>query len=95
MRASEVNFKTAKILKMCKYQSLSFYVPLGAVLQISGGISHQRRKKKKKKKKLNVQVSKLDFQEEIKKVVFFFNSLRKYINKISWAPIDFRRQFRF
>ena len=45
MRASEVNFKTAKILKMCKYQSLSFYVPLGAVLQISGGISHQRRRK--------------------------------------------------
>ena len=44
MRASEVNFKIAKILKMCKYQSLSFYVPLGAVLQISGGISHQRRR---------------------------------------------------
>ena len=47
MRASEVNFKIAKILKMCKYQSLSFYVPLGAVLQISGGISHQRRKEEK------------------------------------------------
>ena len=47
MRASEVNFKIAKILKMCKYQSLSFYVPLGAVLQISGGISHQRRKRRK------------------------------------------------
>ena len=30
---------------MCKYQSLSFYVPLGAVFQISGGISYQRRRR--------------------------------------------------
>ena len=41
-----LSFKITKILKTCKYPSLSFYVPLGAVLQISGGISYQRRRRR-------------------------------------------------
>ena len=48
MRASEVNFKKAKILKMCKYQSLSFLRSVG-----SGTPNKWRDISSKKKKNLS------------------------------------------